>query len=151
MISARLRDGSGWTDARILNMSARGMLLNARSTPEQGSYIEVCKGPHRMVGRVVWVRQDRFGICTQDTVPLDAITAGKAPAAATVVAEERQAAPPSRSATERLERSRSRARAMQFLFLASFGAAAAALAFEAVKGALARPLSVATAELVRAR
>lgn len=149
MISARLRDSQGWSNARILNLSSRGLLLHASRTPQRGTYIEVCKGPHRIVGQVVWVRQDRFGVRTQDKLAVEAIASGgdAGPPVAESLNLERRAKRRQPTAEERRERSRSVASAMQFMWVAGFGAAAATLAFEAVEGALSEPMSIVSAEL----
>jgi hypothetical protein len=149
MISARLRDGFGWTNARILDISSRGLLLRASKTPKRGAYVEVCKGPHRIVARVVWVEQDRFGLNTQDLLPIEAITGGTAASAS----EAEYLFPQPRlkrreaSAAERLERSRRRSGAMQFLWIVGSAAAVGILAFDAVEGSLSRPLSIVSAQL----
>ena len=44
VIPARLRTGAQWTDACILNISSRGLLIRtARPVPE-GSFVDVRKG-----------------------------------------------------------------------------------------------------------
>lgn len=151
IISARIRDGAGWSSASILNISSRGLLLHAPKTPRPGAYVEVAKGPHHIVARVVWVKQNHFGVCTQDMLPVAAMTAGvDAGASGTVeAAPERRLKRPEPTASERLERSRRRASAMQFLWIAGISVAGGAVAFEAVKGALSRPLSAVSAELTR--
>lgn len=149
MISARLRDGFGWTNVRILNVSSRGLLLHAPKTPDRGAYVEVCRGPHRIVARVMWVHQDRFGVYTQDAVAIDAIAGGGEVATprAESLTLDRRSKRRRPTAEERGERSRQWASAMQFLWIAGFGAAAATLAFGTVKGALSGPLSIVSAEL----
>lgn len=150
LVSARLRDGLGWTSARILNVSSRGLLLRSPRAPRRGAYVEVCHGPHRIVARVMWVNRDRFGVHTQDCVAVDAIAGGPE-----AVGESGGAIPDSRpkrrepTAEERLERSRKRAGAIQFLWIVGLGAAGGAMVFDAVGGALSRPLSVVSAELSR--
>jgi hypothetical protein len=149
MISARLRDGCGWSDARILNASTRGLLLHASKTPERGTYVEVCRGPHRIVARVVWVRQQRFGVFTQDAVAIEAITSSGHAAAPTShsLNSERRSKRRSPTPEERSERSRRMASAMQFVWIAGLGVAGGTLAFDAVKGALSEPLSIVSAKL----
>ena len=151
MISARLRDGIGWNDARILNMSSRGLLLHARQAPGRGSYVEISRGAHRIVGRVVWVGKDRFGVRTQDRIPADVISVGADAPAAKTQAPNVAGRPPARTGPDRMERSRRRASAMQFLWVASFGVAAATVAFDAIKAALSRPLSEVSAQLAGKR
>lgn len=152
MISARLRDSSGWHDVRILNLSSRGLLVHSRQSPERGSYVEICKDSHRIVARVIWVRQDRFGVRAQDKLPVEAIVTGsQAPTASANADVERRSRPREPSTAERLERSRNRARLIEFASVVAFSVAAATVAFDAVKGSLGRPLAVVSAQLVRHR
>ena len=149
MISARLRGGFGWTDARILDISSRGLLLSAPKTPQRGAYVEVCRGAHRIVARVVWVKQERFGLRTQDTLPIEAITGeidAGAPEAANLY-PERRAKRRKPTAAESHERSKNRANAMQFVWIVGLAAVAGALAFDAVRTALSQPLSIISAQL----
>lgn len=104
-----------------------------------------------MVARVMWVNRDRFGVHTQDCVAVEAI-AGGGPETIEECASAAAGARPKRrelTADERLERSRKRAAAMQFLWIIGLGAAGGAMVFDAVSGALSRPLSVVSAELGR--
>lgn len=151
MISARLRDGLGWTEARILNVSSRGLLLHASKPPERGSYVEIWGGARRIVARVVWARQGRFGVRTQDEIIAEAMVAGgkaaDGPGETPGMGHGKWRLSPQLPA--RLERSRKLGRSMQFLWASAVGVAAATLAFDAVKGSLARPLATVSAELVR--
>lgn len=150
LVSARLRDGLGWTHARILNVSSRGLLMRSARAPSPGTYVEVCRGHHHIVARVMWVNQDRFGVHTQDSVAVDAI-AGCAETVDenTIPTVERRSRRRTPSAHERLERSRKTAAAMQFAWIAGLGAVGGILVFDAVSDALERPLRVVSAELGR--
>lgn len=83
MIKARLRDGALWSDALIINMSSRGLLVRSDQSPNRGSYLEIRRGPYVIVARVVWANADRFGVQTQDIVPSERLmtdpTAAPAP------------------------------------------------------------------------
>lgn len=68
-----MRGAASWHDARILNLSSRGLLLHTDRPPERGSYLEVRRGPHVIVARVVWTRAKRVGLKAQDVIPIDAI------------------------------------------------------------------------------
>lgn len=150
MISARMRHGSGWSDARILNISSRGLLVQAQAAPQRGTYVEICRGQYRIVARVVWAQQDRFGVCSQDLLPVTAISAGIEPPAASAAQEssERRSAPrPSPVTSDRYALSRQQSRAFEFLCVVGFGVGAAALAFDAIRETLQRPLAMVSAEL----
>lgn len=93
MIKARMRAGGSWSDTCILNLSSRGMLLRSAASPGCGSYLEIRRGNHIFVARVVWSGPDRFGVQTQDYVPVDSLAQNPdrappiAPAAVTGVGE----------------------------------------------------------------
>lgn len=117
MIDARVRVGASWSDALILNMSSKGLLVRSSQSVDRGSYLEIRRGCHVIVARVVWSNSGRFGVQTQDLVPTaslvrdsgDASIPAKQPAARV---RERRAAP--RPSETRHERSRHQARAMEF-------------------------------------
>lgn len=150
LVNARLRAGLGWTSARIVNVSSRGLMLRSARAPRPGAYVEVSHGPHHIVARVMWVNQDRFGVHTQDPVAVDLIAGGPEAAGESGLPTDDNR-PKRRAATaeERLERSRKWAGAMQFMWIAGLGAAAGTLVFDAVSDALSRPLSVVSAQLAR--
>jgi hypothetical protein len=149
MIGARLRHGSGWTDARIVNLSSRGLMARAPCAPAPGSYVEICRGTHRIVARVVWAESDRFGALSQDAIPVEAIATGEdaSPPPIANAANDRCAAPRVPAPSERHERNRRRARRAEFACVAAFGAAAAFFAFDTVSETLARPLALVEARL----
>ena len=145
LIEARLRQDRGWTDARILNISRRGLMVRSPAAPLHGTYVEVCRGTHRIVARVVWVSQDRFGLRTQDAIAVDAVVRDEAalPEPANDPRSLRR-----RSTLEMRERrSRHWSRRFQFGVLGLFAIAAACLTFGAVREALSRPLNFAQAVL----
>jgi hypothetical protein len=149
MIGARLRHECGWSDARILNLSSRGLMVRARQAPPLGAYVEIHRGTHRIVARVVWAEQDLFGARTQDDIALDAITGGDEaplPVAANLNDDRRdwrRRPPPA----ERHEQSRRSSRRMEFACIALFASAAAFLAFDTVAEVLSRPLRMVEARL----
>lgn len=142
MIKARMRAGATWSDACILNLSTRGMLVRSADSPERGSYLEIRRGAHVIVARVVWSKPGRFGVHTQDPVPAGSlILDSDKPAAATsqgVGAAERRAPP--RPAQARHEDSRLKSRAIEFGAILLVGAAMTAALGQAVAQALAEPL-----------
>lgn len=59
-----------WTDVCILNLSSRGLMLQMAVPPRSGQFVEIRRGSHVIVARVVWSRNHRFGVRTQDSVPV---------------------------------------------------------------------------------
>ena len=74
MIMARMRASGAWSDACILNVSRKGMLLRSTVAPSWGSYLQVRRGEHTFVRRVDLGQTDRFGVQTQDYVPVDRLS-----------------------------------------------------------------------------
>lgn len=121
LIPARLKLECGWHDARIINISSRGMMLQTSVPPSRGTYVELHRGPHLVIARVVWANQNRFGIRAQDRLPVDAIISPSQAAQAVPVSGaasgnspqvERRRRP--RSTAEMHELSRQRSRAFEF-------------------------------------
>lgn len=156
VLSARMRVGATWGDVCILDMSSRGLLIQGSSAPPRGSYLEVRRGRHVIVARVVWAQDHRFGVSTQDRLNVDAIASEPGASASgadggaqvEVAAERRAADRKPASSSERHESSRMLSNSLEFACVAGFGLAAAAMVFEAVGEVLTRPLS-ATATALR--
>jgi len=131
LIRARLRGPDGWHDACILNISSRGMLLQVAEPPARGSYLEIRRGSHVMMARVVWAGGHRLGVRMQDLLCIDAIVGepdSANPDAAVRIESciERRATP--RASADAHEQSRWRAHAYQFVWLVMIAASAAMLA-----------------------
>lgn len=152
MLNARMRVAATWNDVCILNISTRGLLVQAAEPPARGTYLDLHRGQYAMVGRVVWVEDHRFGVRTQDALPVDEIIhpgdpsiAQLAAAVATEAALDRRASP--RAARARHEASRMLSRSIEFAVVALFGAAVGVTAFSSVGQALGRPLAQLSATL----
>ena len=152
MITARMRHGNAWSDASILNISSRGLLLHSAAPPARGSYVEVRRGAHVIVGRVVWANANRFGVRAQDRLVIDSLVANASPGGnpandADDTPSERRARPRPERLEWRHAQSRETARALQFACIAGFGLALAACSYEAVSETLARPMAEVSLQL----
>ena len=140
MLPARIRSGAGWSDACILNISPRGLLVYAKCPAQPGTSIELRRGGYLVLAEVVWRNNERIGLCSHDEVPVDDLISSEAAAAAVPVLTgtlevERRKRP--RDA----DRSRARSRAMEFLSLVLIGAALAGGAAVSAHQALTAPLA----------
>ncbi|HET9397624.1 MAG TPA: PilZ domain-containing protein [Sphingomicrobium sp.] len=150
MIKARMREGASWSDALILNMSSRGLLVRSDRSPSRGSYLEIRRGPYVIVARVVWSNSGRFGVQTQDAVPADDLIEdpdrepSRAKSVATALQERRLA---QRPADERLNASRHRARLTEFVAISAVLGSIAVLAAQLLAEVVARPLDAVQAAL----
>jgi hypothetical protein len=148
LVKARMRVIAEWLDVCISNISSRGMLLQSTRAPERGSYVELRRGRHVVIARVVWTSEDRFGIHAQDNLSVDAIVADPNASATDNLVEaifvERRATPRRRTDPER---SRTAGRAIEFACLAFLAAVSATTLYGAAYEALAKPLSAVSAQL----
>jgi hypothetical protein len=121
MLPARVLDGAGWSNACILNISSRGMLLHAKSAAPKGSCIELTHGHYVITARVVWRSGAKLGLAAEARLPIEDLAAYAA-------------VPPP-------------AVAVEFACVAMFGASLAIAAFGMVQRALAEPLKLVQAAL----
>ncbi len=155
MVRARMRSGADWHDVIILNMSSRGLLATSKVDCRPGTVIELRRIHHIIVGRVVWEKDQYFGIRTQDKLDIDAIVEAKPPAfkpgtAGAEMGEDRRGANrriTAVSVTEREARSRRFSAAFQFVILIGVAAIAALFLAERMGQVLSRPLAAVSAEL----
>lgn len=146
VVPARLRFGSRWSDACILNISSRGVMIHSREPVERGSYVELRRGDQVIVGRVMWRSGSRLGMRAQDRVPVEAIVTSKAAAALRLCAAQPE--PVERRQTPRLAGdSRLRGRAIEFVSVAAIAASLSVAVLSIMANAVASPLSRVTVAL----
>lgn len=148
LIGARMRLDGSFRDVRIRDISTKGLMLEAEGAPQRGSYLEIRRGPHIIVARVVWSRGSRFGVLARERMNIAAIVnepdrSGARPIdAATQMPAERRSSPrPSaRRIGERAVRNRYLSAAFQFGSIVAFGAAVSLMLFGIVQESLAGPM-----------
>lgn len=147
-----MRVGASWGDACILNISTNGLLMQAPAPPPRGAYLELRRGRHAIVARVIWANHHRFGLRTQDLLPVEAIinepeSCNDELQRSTVngTAGERRSLPRDRQVQH--ENSRMQSRMMEFVCMAIFVASAAGVVFGTLNQAFAGPLSNVSAAL----
>jgi hypothetical protein len=142
IMPARLRSSNGWTDACILNISSRGLMIHSARTGPEGSSVELWRGEHAIVARVIW--QD--GARSEDRLPVDQILSLNVSAALSLTAADK--GPSDRPARERRQTDRrSDGRMIEFAGVVLIACALAASAFDLVERALGRPLALIDAAL----
>lgn len=147
MLKARMRVASAWHDACILNLSSRGLMLQTSNPPVRNSYLEIRRGPHVIVARVMWAKGQRVGLLAQDPLPVEAIVTQEAVPERGVCAKpvERRRVP--RGTTDRAEANRRWGQRLQYLVIALAGACAAVIAAVEAREALASPMDAVAATL----
>lgn len=146
MLRARMRAGTGWSDACILNVSSRGLMINAPTVVAlQGNVIELWHGEHVIVGTIMWKKGTRAGLQSEGRVPVDDILALNQGSALQLTAgawpqNERRKRP-------RRSDSRMRGRLVEFAGVIAISASLAIGAATVVGEAFARPMHVVAAAL----
>jgi len=144
VLKARMRDGDGWRDATICNLSSRGLMAKCSASPAKGAYIELCYRGICIVGRVAWSQGSRFGVRTQDKIDIASLLDQSLPKdinrgeASRTAAPHRSTARPKPDLAAQIAASRHIARAFDWsvvvlgsLVAASFICGAASTALEA--------------------
>ncbi|MEA1071601.1 PilZ domain-containing protein [Sphingomonas sp. LY160] len=146
MLKARMRVASAWHDACILNLSSRGLMLQTSKPPERNSYLEIRRGPHVIVARVMWSSGHRVGLKAQDELSIDDLVSEvEVRGGVNALPSERRRVP--RPSPDRSERHRHWGRRVQYLAIALCSVAAAIIAAAEARQALATPLQAADAVL----
>ena len=144
LIRARMRIGASWADVCIVNITPGGLGMQAARPPKHGDYVEIQRGAHVIVGRVIWSGTHRFGVRAQGTLPVDSIMNDPDRQLVGAAAAERPAAAP-RPRAHQLE-SRIRVRLFEFLCIAGVGVGFALAVAGSVQAAIAAPMAqIATA------
>ena len=146
VLPARLRVDSSWCDACILNISSRGLMIQVSRGAPSADVVELRRGAHIILARVVWRDGSRAGLQSDDRLPVEEILSLSQAATLQLTAGDKPVE--RRSAPRRAhETSRLRARFAEF---ASVGVIAASLAltlFGIVQQALATPMNAIRAAL----
>lgn len=146
MLPARMRSISGWSDACILNISSRGLLIYSSGTAKPGSFVEVRRGGQLVVARVVWRKNQRIGLCSNDPVRVGDIISSDT-AASAVQSGPQQPYIERRRIPRDSDRSRQHARAVEFLFTVLISTAIAVCAVIYVHEVMAKSMSSVRAAL----
>ena len=144
ILPARMKDHRGWHDVRILNISSQGLMARSPAAPPRGAYLELRRGGHVIVARVVWSNGQQFGAQSQARlVPSQIIEERPAVGAAAIPAdsarhvERRRSQRPSERSHDQ---SRWRARALEFGGILALVATLAILALDVSQQAFAHSL-----------
>jgi hypothetical protein len=75
LVPARLRHGSSWSDACILNVSSRGLMIHTGRPISNGTTVEIRRGDYVIIAQVVWREGGRAGLRAEERVPIDELIA----------------------------------------------------------------------------
>ena len=120
--------------------------------PVAGAYVEVRRGRHVIIARVVWTKKHRFGVRTQDLLPIDAIAREQDNSETTLGPEagpsiERRTATREASPTDKHAQNKLLGRSIEFGFVLIVGASLAFMCASFVQAAIAKPFEVVNASM----
>lgn len=148
-VKARIRIGGSWGDVCVRDISSRGLLLQGREAPPRGTYLEVRRGRHVVIARVVWTGEQRFGVQAQDKISVESFVADPdlssmdfKSVSAFQPGFERRSSPRGVEAgiIQKAEQSRRISSFMEFAVVVGLGVLAATVAFDVVGQTLSGPL-----------
>lgn len=151
LIRGRMRFGTEWKDICIGNVSSGGLLIQSPAAVARGTYVEVRRGHHTIIGRVAWAKEREFGLQSQERLDVESIIAApdqrvldfrRAVGADRCV--DRRSRPRAAAPAESFDRSRWKARAGEFACLAGLAIAAVAFLTDVASQTLRQPLGVAS-------
>jgi hypothetical protein len=147
MVAARVRSGAQWGDARILNISSRGLLIQTVRPVPQGSTVEIVRGDHLILARVMWSEAGRSGLRAEHVIPVEEILSLAQAGALQLIASNGVLHERRREARAIAIDSRLRGRAMEFLAVGMIAISLAVGVWSMAETALATPLSRVAAAL----
>jgi hypothetical protein len=146
VLPARLRIGAQWSDSCILNISSRGLMIQSAHATARGSLVELRRGDHVIVARIIWHEGARAGLRSDERLPVEEILSlGQSQALRLTAAEG--------AFVERRKRqrpaadSRVRGRLMEFAGIIAITASLASGAWAMAEQALANPMARVAAAL----
>ena len=145
VMPARLRHGSSWSDACILNISSRGLMIHTGRPIAEGTEVDVCRGDHVITARVVWRDGGRAGLRAKDRVPFEEIvTLAKSPPLELTADWDRR-----NGDRRRQDRGRQDGRSIEFAGVLAIAVSLAGASLAILQSAFARPLALVAAALGR--
>lgn len=147
VVPARMRMGAFWSDACILNVSSRGMMIQASRAAPQGSVIEIWRDNYVIVARIVWRKGVRAGLRTEERVPVEDIMTLPQATRLQLVGPAQRPSYERRRRPRTHEQSRSRARLTEYAGVALIALSLAGGTLAMAERAFARPLAIIAAAL----
>ncbi|MBW0144713.1 PilZ domain-containing protein [Sphingomicrobium clamense] len=135
-LPARLNAGRRWCDATIHNLSRTGIMFSADEGLDGGEYLELRRGKHVMIARIVWSDGSFCGARMQDPICVADIVADRPTPKRPNASVERRRLPRAQAA----ERSRATGRLLDYCLCAAALMAGAGVlatsAYDALAGSL---------------
>jgi hypothetical protein len=141
LVRARVRTGAQWGDARILNVSSRGLLIQTLRPISEGSMVEILRGDHLIIAQVMWSEAGRSGLRAEQLIPVEELLSLERAGALQLIASNGVLRDRRRAARSMAVDPRLRGRAMEFAAVGVIAVSLAVGAFSMAESALASPLA----------
>lgn len=142
LLPCHIRHGASAIPACIHNLSSHGLLVGSDGAPAPGTYVDIRRGRHVIIGRVVWRKGRIFGVRTQDRLDLAGLMAAPgdkaAPSGRSAASATARLASEGRLARQ-IEQSRRLATGLQFFVLTLVAIGAGLFVAISAYGMLAAP------------
>ena len=142
IMPARLHSSSGWTDACILNVSSRGLMIHSARAGPQGSIVELRRGRHAIVACVVWRDGARVGLKTEERLAVEDLIRLNCASAMMVTAGQAQKRARGTPSQRRERNRRSLGRVIEYVGVALIACTLAATAFDVFERGLGTPMAL---------
>lgn len=146
VLQARLRFNRRWSDACILNLSQRGLMVYAPQPADPGTFVEIRRGEQAIVARVVWRRNNRLGLRSERPLPVEQVITGADSASALRIGAVKLVGD-RRKHPRTDDDSRSRGRIIEFMSIVTVAAVLAGSAYSVVARTLSAPIARVLVEL----
>ena len=141
VLPARLKAGVQWSDVCILNISTRGLMIQSGRAGPTGSTVEIRRGDHVIIGRVVWREGPRAGVRCDERVPVEEIMSLGQSSALRLVASDGSAVERRKQPRRAEADARLRGRAIEFIGIGAIAVSLALGIWSTAQEALARPMA----------
>jgi hypothetical protein len=142
VLPARLRTGRQWSDTCILNISSRGLMIHSGRPLSQGNSVELRRGEHVIVARVVWRDGARVGLHSDERLPVEEILSFSAAQTLRLVAADGAVIERRKQPRPASDAARLRGRTLQFAGTVVIAASLAISVWIMAERAFARPLGL---------
>lgn len=147
VIPARLRAGAQWSDACILNISSRGLMIQSGRAGPKGTMVELRRGEHVIVARIVWREGARVGLQVEEKLPVEEIMSASQSKSLQLVATNGAMVDRRKGARSQTVDARLRGRALEFIGVGAIAVILALGIWTMAEQALAVPLAKVEAAL----
>jgi hypothetical protein len=141
VLPARLRAGAQWSETCILNISSRGLLIHSGRPAPKGTQVELHRGDHVIIARVMWCDGVKVGLQVEEKLPVQEIIAAGPSRTLQVAAFNGARVERRQHSRSSADDARLRGRVMEFVAVTGIAATLAISVWAMAQQAFARPMA----------